>query len=226
MALPAIIPAIGKVIGGIATGQAIGSAISPSGGVKEAVYKVPVLGHIAKGVDNGINWVIDGISSLFGKNTSSQTVEPSTTHNASSLQADNNASALMMALQQQEASQSSAREAMKFSADQAQLDRDWQERMSNTAYQRAVADMKAAGINPALAYSQGGATTPGGAAATGSTASMAQANVDNDTVRAILSEYMQNQTAAQVASANNVASVLSTLLGATIFSRSKVKSKK
>lgn len=42
----------------------------------------------------------------------------------------------------------------------------FQERMSNTQYQRAMADMRTAGLNPLLAYSQGGAGTPGGQTAT------------------------------------------------------------
>lgn len=42
----------------------------------------------------------------------------------------------------------------------------FQERMSNTGYQRAMDDMKKAGLNPMLAFSQGPASAPTGAMAT------------------------------------------------------------
>lgn len=62
-----------------------------------------------------------------------------------------------------------------FNAEQAQIQRDWQERMSNTQYQRAMADMQKAGLNPILAYSQGGAGVPNGATASVGGAQMTSA---------------------------------------------------
>lgn len=62
--------------------------------------------------------------------------------------------------------------AMNFNSTEAMKDREWQEHMSNTAYQRAVEDMKKAGLNPILAFQNGGASTPGGSAGTISGASM------------------------------------------------------
>lgn len=49
------------------------------------------------------------------------------------------------------------------SAEQAQKQMDFQERMRATQYQTAMEDMKKAGLNPMLAASQGGAGTPTGA---------------------------------------------------------------
>lgn len=78
------------------------------------------------------------------------------------------------------------------SAQQASADKQmkFQERMDNTKYQRTMADMKAAGLNPMLAYSQGAGSAPSGAqaqmsnvtdsavrAAQGSVSSAAQANL-------------------------------------------------
>lgn len=47
----------------------------------------------------------------------------------------------------------------------------FQERMSNSAYQRGMMDMEKAGLNPMLAFSQGGASSPSGAMAQVSPAS-------------------------------------------------------
>lgn len=59
---------------------------------------------------------------------------------------------------------------MEFNAEQARLQREWEEHMRATAYQTAVKDMEAAGLNPILAVTGGGIQTgsgSGGAASVG-----------------------------------------------------------
>jgi len=65
-----------------------------------------------------------------------------------------------------------AASAQAFSAAQSQHQMDFQERMRASQYQTAVKDLTAAGLNPMLAYSQGGAGTPSGSAAVGQQATL------------------------------------------------------
>jgi hypothetical protein len=60
-------------------------------------------------------------------------------------------------------------QAQQFNAAQTQQQMDFQKQMRSTQYQTAVEDLKAAGLNPMLAYTQGGAGTPSGAAASSPT---------------------------------------------------------
>ena len=56
-------------------------------------------------------------------------------------------------------------EANAFNANEAQKQRDFEQQMSDTSFQRQVADLQSAGLNPALAMSSGGASTPSGSSA-------------------------------------------------------------
>lgn len=68
-----------------------------------------------------------------------------------------------------------------FNHDEALLQRQWETQMSNTAFQRQVADMQLAGINPAMAMGGNGASTPSGASA-----SVAGVGVGGDLIGRIL----------------------------------------
>lgn len=70
----------------------------------------------------------------------------------------------------------------------------FQERMSNTAWQRAVKDMRDAGINPMLAVSQGGASTPAGAAIGMSNPKANRQEMYNSALKAAMDLRMQKES--------------------------------
>lgn len=147
-----------------------------------------VIGGFSKNITNAANTAAKQISQLKG------IAQSNSAFNAEQAQ-----------LQREWSEQQSAK-AMQFNAAEAQKNRNWQEMMSNTAHQREVKDLMAAGLNPVLSAMNGnGAAVTSGATASGVVGSGSKADADTSTSGAIvnlLGSILAAQTSLENANIN------------------------
>lgn len=120
-------------------------------------------------------------------------------------QANNAWSAGQAQIQREWQEQQNAK-AMAFNQNEAAKNRNWQEMLSNTAHQREVRDLMAAGLNPVLSAMNGnGASVGSGATAQGVTSQGAKGDTDmsvNGAIVNLLGSILSAQTQIEAANVN------------------------
>ena len=120
-------------------------------------------------------------------------------------QANNAWSAGQAQIQREWQEQQNAK-AMAFNQNAAAKNRNWQEMLSNTAHQREVRDLMAAGLNPVLSAMNGnGASVGSGATAQGVTSQGAKGDTDmsvNGAIVNLLGSILSAQTQIEAANVN------------------------
>lgn len=94
--------------------------------------------------------------------------------------------------------QKNTRQAQAYNAAEAAKNRDWQERLSNSAHQREVADLKKAGLNPVLSSNLAGASTGSGASAS-SDAAAVTGNLAKDVIDMAMAQLSSSTALQQTA---------------------------
>ena len=118
----------------------------------------------------------------------------------------NNAWSAAQAEKQMDFQREQNKAAMDFNAAEAAKNRDWQKMMSDTAHQREIRDLQAAGLNPILSATGGnGAAVTSGATASGVTSSGAMGQTDtskNSAIVQLLSSMLQYKNNLDMANIN------------------------